>query len=158
MGDDIPGDELNHAPEAGLHFGYPFCHQGDTPDPEFGEGKSCADYTPPALTLGAHVAALGLMFYTGGMFPESYVNQLFHRAARFLEPQEKSGYNILLVKFDDAGRVSGSEVFASGWLQGQDNWGRPNDVLQMPDGSLLISDDQAGAIYRIIWTGQAAAE
>jgi len=158
MGDDIPGDELNHAPEAGLNFGFPFCHQGDTLDPDFGEGKSCADYTPPALTLGAHVAALGLVFYTGGMFPESYVNQLFIAQHGSWNRTEKSGYNILLVKFDDAGRVSGSEVFASGWLQGQDNWGRPNDVLQMPDGSLLISDDQAGAIYRIIWTGQAAAE
>jgi len=154
MGDDLPGDELNYDPEAGMHFGYPYCHQGDTPDPEFGEGKSCADYTPPALTLDAHVAALGLTFYTGSMFPKSYVNQLFIAQHGSWNRSEKSGYNILLVKFDDEGNVTGSEVFASGWLQGQDNWGRPNDVLQMPDGSLLISDDQAGVIYRITWTGQ----
>jgi glucose/arabinose dehydrogenase len=154
MGEDLPGDELNYAPEAGMNFGYPWCHQGDTLDPEFGKGKSCADYTAPALVLGAHVAALGLTFYTGGMFPESYVNQLFIAQHGSWNRTEKSGYNILLVKFDDDGNVTGSEVFASGWLQGQDNWGRPNDVLQMPDGSLLISDDQAGAIYRITWTGQ----
>ena len=155
MGDDMPGDELNHAPEAGMHFGFPYCHQGDTLDPEFGAGKSCADYTSPALTLGAHGAALGLTFYTGSMFPKSYVNQLFIARHGSWNRSEKSGYDILLVRFDDDGRITGSEVFASGWLQGQDNWGRPNDVLQMPDGSLLISDDQAGAIYRITWTGQA---
>jgi len=155
MGDDLPGDELNYAPEAGMNFGYPWCHQGDTPDPEFGQGKSCADYSAPALTLGAHVAALGLTFYTGGMFPEVYVNQLFIAQHGSWNRSEKSGYNILLVNFDDDGNITGSEVFASGWLQGQDNWGRPNDVLQMPDGSLLISDDQAGVIYRITWTGQS---
>ncbi|MDH3925655.1 MAG: PQQ-dependent sugar dehydrogenase [Xanthomonadales bacterium] len=157
MGDDMPGDELNHAPRAGMHFGYPWCHQGDTPDPEFGEGKSCSDYTAPALTLGAHVAALGLTFYTGSMFPESYRNQLFIAQHGSWNRSEKVGYDILLVKLDDNGQVSGSEVFASGWLQGQDNWGRPNDVMQMPDGSLLVSDDQAGAIYRISWTGEAPA-
>jgi glucose/arabinose dehydrogenase len=155
MGDDLPGDELNYAPEAGMNFGYPYCHQGDTPDPEFGQGKSCADYTAPALVLDAHVAALGLIFYTGGMFPDSYVNQLFIAQHGSWNRTEKSGYNILLAKFDDDGNVTGSEVFASGWLQGQENWGRPSDVLQMPDGSLLISDDQAGVIYRVTWTGQA---
>jgi len=155
MGDDMPGDELNHAPEAGMHFGYPYCHQGDTLDPEFGEGRSCSDYTPPALVLGAHVAALGMAFYDGGMFPDSYSNQLFIAQHGSWNRTEKSGYNILLVTFDNAGNVTGSEVFASGWLQGQENWGRPNDVLQMPDGSLLVSDDQMGAIYRISWVGQS---
>ncbi len=155
MGDDMPGDELNHAPEAGMHFGYPYCHQGDTPDPDFGQGKSCSNYAAPALTLGAHVAALGLTFYTGSMFPEEYRNQLFIAQHGSWNRSEKIGYDILLVRFDAEGRVTGSETFASGWLQGQDNWGRPNDVLQMPDGSLLVSDDQAGAIYRIVWTGQA---
>jgi glucose/arabinose dehydrogenase len=158
MGDDMPGDELNHAPKAGMHFGYPYCHQGDTLDPEFGEEKSCADFTAPALTLGPHVAALGLAFYTGDMFPRSYANQLFIAQHGSWNRSEKSGYQVLLVKFDGEGRVTGSEVFASGWLQGQENWGRPNDVLQMPDGSLLISDDQAGAIYRVSWTGSDVAE
>jgi glucose/arabinose dehydrogenase len=155
LGDDLPGDELNHAPAAGLHFGYPYCHQGDTPDPEFGAGKSCADYAPPALTLGAHVAALGLAFYTGDMFPEEYRKQLFIAQHGSWNRSAKAGYNLLLVRFDAAGKVAGSEVFASGWLQGQDNWGRPSDVLQLPDGSLLVADDQAGAIYRISYSGQA---
>jgi len=153
LGDDLPGDELNHAPRPGLHFGYPYCHQGDTLDPEFGADRSCADYTPPALTLGAHVAALGLAFYTGDAFPAAYRGQLFIAQHGSWNRSEKVGYNILLVRFDDDGRVTGSEVFARGWLQGQDNWGRPNDVLVMPDGSMLIADDQAGAIYRISWAG-----
>lgn len=153
MGDDIPGDELNLAPVAGLNFGYPWCHQGDIPDPEFGKGHPCADYTPPALVLGAHVAALGLAFYTGDMFPASYANQLFIAQHGSWNRTEKVGYSILLVRFDAEGKITGSDVFASGWLQGQENWGRPNDVLQMPDGSLLVSDDQAGAIYRILYTG-----
>jgi len=155
LGDDLPGDELNHAPRSGLHFGYPWCHQGNSPDPEFGAGKDCADFAAPALTLGAHVAALGLTFYTGAQFPADYRNQLFIAQHGSWNRSEKVGYNLLLVRFDERGVVSGSEVFASGWLQGQDNWGRPNDVMQMPDGSLLVADDQANAIYRIAYRGQA---
>ena len=155
LGDDLPGDELNHAPQPGLHFGYPYCHQGDSLDPEFGRGKSCADYRAPALTLGAHVAALGLAFYTGEQFPAEYRGQLFIAQHGSWNRSEKVGYNVLLVRFDDTGAVAGSEVFASGWLQGQENWGRPNDVLQMPDGSLLVADDQADAIYRIAYRGAA---
>jgi glucose/arabinose dehydrogenase len=103
--------------------------------------------------LGAHVAALGLTFYTGDMFPESYRGQIFIAQHGSWNRSEKVGYDILLVRLDPKGRVEGSEVFASGWLQGQDNWGRPNDVLQMPDGALLVSDDQAGVIYRISHSG-----
>ena len=154
LGDDLPGDELNHAPRPGLHFGFPYCHQGDSPDPEYGAGKSCGDYTPPALTLGAHVAALGLTFYTGNAFPAAYHQQLFIAQHGSWNRSEKVGYNVLLVHFGDNGQPAGSEVFAAGWLQGQDNWGRPNDVLQMPDGSLLVADDQMGAIYRIAYSGE----
>ncbi len=149
LGDDLPADELNHAPRAGMHFGYPWCHQGDILDEKFGEGKSCSDYTPPAQKLGAHVAALGLTFYNGDMFPQSYRNQLFIAQHGSWNRSEKTGYNILLVRFDDNARVIGTEIFASGWLQGDEAWGRPNDILQMPDGSLLVSDDRANAIYRI---------
>jgi glucose/arabinose dehydrogenase len=153
LGDDIPADELNHAPRAGMHFGFPWCHQGDLPDPELGAGKNCGDFTKPALTLGAHVAALGLTFYTGDRFPPKFRQSLFIARHGSWNRSEKSGYDILLVRFDGGGSIVGSEVFASGWLQGQDNWGRPNDVLQMPDGSLLVSDDQAGAVYRIRYKG-----
>jgi len=154
LGDDLPADELNHAPRAGMHFGFPWCHQGDSLDPDFGEGKSCADYTPPAQKLGAHVAALGLTFYSGGMFPADYSQQLFIAQHGSWNREEKSGYNILLVRFDNKGRVLGTEVFASGWLQGNEAWGRPNDILQLPDGSLLVSDDRANTIYRISYKGQ----
>ena len=153
LGDDLPGDELNRAPRPGLHFGYPYCHQGDSLDPEFGKGKSCADYEPPALTLGAHVAALGLTFYTGDALPEPYRGQLFIAQHGSWNRSSKVGYDVLLVRFGEDGKPAGSEVFASGWLQGQDNWGRPNDVLQMPDGALLVADDQGGLIYRIAYTG-----
>lgn len=155
LGDDLPGDELNHAPQPGLHFGYPYCHQGDSLDPEFGAGKNCADYQAPALTLGAHVAALGLTFYTGDQFPAEYRGQLFIAQHGSWNRSEKVGYNILLVRLDEDGAVGGSEVFASGWLQGQESWGRPNDVLQMPDGSLLVADDQVNVIYHIRYTGAA---
>lgn len=155
LGDDLPGDELNHAPRPGMHFGYPWCHQGDTLDPDLGQGKSCSDYSPPALTLGAHVAALGLTFYDGEMFPDTYKGQLFIAQHGSWNRSSKVGYDILLVRFNADGRVAGSEVFASGWLQGEENWGRPNDVLQMPDGSLLVADDQGGLIYRIVYRGAA---
>ena len=154
LGDDIPADELNHAPHAGMHFGYPWCHQGDMPDPEFGRGKTCTDYTPPALKLGAHVAALGLMFYTGSMFPSPYHNQLFIAQHGSWKRSVKVGCNIILVRFDAEGDVLGQELFASGWLQGDECWGRPNDVLQMPDRSLLVADDKAGSIYRISYQGK----
>jgi glucose/arabinose dehydrogenase len=153
LGDDLPADELNHAPRPGMHFGYPWCHQGDTLDPELGEGRDCADYSAPVLNLGAHVAALGLLFYSGEMFPQAYQKQLFIAQHGSWNRSEKVGYNILLVRFDEKGNVSGSEVFAGGWLQGESAWGRPNDVLQMPDGSLLVPDDKANAIYRISYQG-----
>ncbi len=149
MGDDIPDCELNHAPEAGMHFGFPYCHQGDVPDPEFGAGRDCADYVPPVVRLGPHVAPIGLAFYTGDMFPEEYRNQLFVTEHGSWNRSKKIGYRLKLVRFDGDGNVTGQEVFAEGWLQGEVNWGRPNDVLVMPDGALLVSDDQANVIYRL---------
>ena len=149
----MPSDELNHAPEPGIHFGYPYCHQGDTLDPEFGEGRSCSEFSPPAVMLGPHVASLGLAFYTGDMFPEEYRNQLFVAEHGSWNRSKKTGYRIKLVHFDEDGSVSGQEIFAQGWLQDEENWGRPNDVLVMPDGALLVSDDQGGVIYRISYEG-----
>ena len=151
--DELPSCELNHAPEAGLHFGFPYVHQGDTPDPEFGQGHSPDDYAPPAVNLGPHVAPLGMVFYTGEMFPEEYKNQAFIAEHGSWNRTKKIGYRLKLVRFDEVGNAIGQEVFAKGWLQGESNWGRPNDVELMPDGSLLVSDDQAGAIYRITYSG-----
>ncbi len=152
MGDDLPDCELNHAPKQGMHFGFPYCHQGDVLDPEFGDGKSCADYVAPEINLGPHVAPLGLAFYTGAQFPEAYRGDLIIAEHGSWNRSDKIGYRLKRVTFDN-GAVTGQEVFAEGWLQGQEDWGRPNDVLVMPDGSLLVSDDKADAIYRITYTG-----
>jgi glucose/arabinose dehydrogenase len=152
MGDDIPADELNHAPQADLHFGIPYCHQGDLLDEEFGKGKSCKDYTPPVAKLDPHGAALGLAFYTGEMFPSEYTNRLFITQHGSWNRTEKSGYQVLVLNVQPDGTVLSQRVFASGWLQDEKSWGRPNDVLVMPDGALLVSDDQANVIYRISYT------
>src|SRR5690606_37013368 len=147
LGDDLPADELNHAPVAGLHFGYPYCHQGDLPDEEFGQGKSCGDYQPPAAKLGAHVAALGMSFYDGNMFPAEYRGDLFIARHGSWNRSSKVGYDIVRIRFDDQGQVESMQPFVTGWLQGEEEWGRPSDVMQLPDGSLLIADDAANAIY-----------
>ena len=154
LGDDIPNDELNRVSEPGQHFGFPYCHQGDLLDPEFGQGKSCSDYTAPEVLMGPHVAALGLTFYTGGVFPDRYKNALFIARHGSWNRSEKIGYDVAVVRFDDQGQAMPPEVFASGWLQGQNAWGRPVDVLQIPDGSLLISDDTANVIYRISYQAE----
>lgn len=150
LGDDVPSCELDHAPKAGMHFGYPYCHEGSVKDPEFGNKRPCSDFTPPVDKLGAHVAPLGLKFYTGSMFPSQYKNQIFVAEHGSWNRSKKSGYNVSLVKLNN-NKVAGHELFASGWLDeaSQKVWGRPVDVLLLPDGSMLVSDDQASVIYRI---------
>jgi glucose/arabinose dehydrogenase len=150
LGDDRPPDELNRATGAGLHFGYPYCHGGDIPDPEFGQERGCQEFTPPARNLGPHVAAIGMRFYTGDMFPEEYRNQILIAEHGSWNRAEPLGYRLSLVR-QEKGQVTAYEVFAEGWLQGGRPWGRPVDVLVMPDGALLVSDNQASVIYRIIY-------
>lgn len=154
MGDDVPADELNRAPTKGLHFGYPFCHEGTVKDPEFGDQRPCSDFTPPVQKLGAHVAALGMRFYTGEMFPQEYRKQIFIAEHGSWNRTMKSGYRVMMVKLNGNMAVS-YEPFAEGWLdeESQEAWGRPADVLVMPDGALLVSDDAAGVIYRISYGG-----
>lgn len=154
LGDDVPPCELNHAPEKGMHFGYPFCHGGTIKDPEFGNKRSCSEFTKPVQNLGPHVAALGLKFYTGDMFPGEYKNHIFIAEHGSWNRSKKIGYRVSLVKLENDKSV-GYEIFAHGWLdeQAQKAWGRPVDVLLMPDGSMLVSDDQANVIYRISYKG-----
>lgn len=152
MGDDLPPCELNHAPAQGLHFGYPFCHGGEVLDPEFGGGQSCDSYVSPAQKLGPHVAPLGVKFYTGDMFPPEYKNQVLIAEHGSWNRSKKIGYRVMLVTFEDGEAVS-YEPFAEGWLKGQDVSGRPVDLVVMDDGSLLVSDDYAGKLYRIWYEG-----
>jgi glucose/arabinose dehydrogenase len=154
LGDDIPSCELNVAPKAGLHFGYPYCHEGGIKDPQFGDKRPCSDFVKPADKLGPHVAPLGLKFYTGKMFPASYKDQILVAEHGSWNRSKKIGYNVSLVKIA-GGKATGHEVFASGWLDDatQKVWGRPVDVLVLPDGSILVSDDQANVIYRISYKG-----
>jgi glucose/arabinose dehydrogenase len=151
LGDNVPPDELNRAPSAGLHFGYPFVHGGDIPDPDFGESVDINQYVKPVQKLGPHVAALGMRFYTGNMFPEEYRNQIFIAEHGSWNRSKKIGYRVMLVKLNGNEAVS-YEPFAEGWLQGESVSGRPVDVLVMPDGSMLVSDDYGGVIYRIIYS------
>lgn len=152
LGDESPNDELNHVPKAGMHFGFPYCHQGNTPDPEYGKGKSCKDYEAPAALLGPHVAALGLKFYTGSQFPAQYKNRLLIARHGSWNRSTPIGYDVVMATLD-GNKVVKMEPFATGFLENGKAWGRPVDVLVLPDGSVLISDDQADCIYRVRWAG-----
>ena len=152
LGDDFPGDELNRISEVGQHFGFPYVHQGDTLDRRFGQGRSVAEFTPPTQVLGPHVAALGMRFYTGDMFPAEYKNQIFIAEHGSWNRSQKIGYRIMLVRLENGKAVS-YEPFAEGWLQGGENWGRPADLLFLPDGSMLVSDSIGNVLYRIAYEG-----
>ncbi len=150
LGDELPPDELNRAPGQGLHFGFPYLHAASTLDPEYGEHAQLDEYTRPALELGAHVAPLGMVFYTGKQFPVDYHGRIFIAEHGSWNRSTKSGYRVISVKLN-GNRVESVEPFISGWLneKEQTSWGRPVDVINLPDGSMLVSDDYADAIYRI---------
>ncbi len=148
LGDDLPPDELNRAPSANMDFGFPYFYGNNVPAPKYGKLRSAKGMTPPAWDLPAHVAALGMVFYTGQQFPQQYKNQIFIAEHGSWNRSKKIGYRITWVKVKD-GKAIAYAPFATGWLQGQKNWGRPVALLVMPDGALLVSDDQAGVVYRI---------
>jgi glucose/arabinose dehydrogenase len=150
LGDDVPPDELNRATVAGRHYGFPACHGGTIVDPVFAKGRDCRMFEPPAIALGPHVAAIGMRFYRGTMFPEEYRGQVFIAEHGSWNRSQKIGYRVSLVRVKDGQAVS-YQPFAQGWLQGEEAWGRPADVQELPDGSLLVSDEKAGAIYRITY-------
>lgn len=156
MGDDIPPCEVNRATSAGLHYGYPFCHGLDIADPEHGDQRSCDEFEPPAFGLVAHAAPVSLKFYTGSMFPERYRNQILVSEHGSWNRAEKQGYRVMLLTLE-GNEVVGYEPFAHGWLNpdANDAWGRPADLLVMPDGSLLLSDDYAGVVYRITYNADS---
>ncbi|MBT8223241.1 MAG: sorbosone dehydrogenase family protein [Eudoraea sp.] len=155
LGDDIPPCELNRVSEAGQHFGYPYCHGGTIKDPEFGDKFPCTDFVAPAQNLGPHTAPLGVKFYTGTMFPEEYRGHAFIAEHGSWNRSSKIGYRITLVKLEGNEAVS-YETFLDGWLdeESQEVFGRPVDLLTLEDGSMLISDDYADAIYRLSYEGK----
>jgi len=154
MGDNLPPDKLNYASQANLHFGYPYVYGNNIPAPLFGHLKNPNDFTPPALELPAHSAALGMTFYTGKMFPQKYHQQIFIAQHGSWNRSKKIGYQVIWVHVKN-NKALGWEALVTGWLQGQKVLGRPVDVLVMPDGALLISDDYAGLIYRLSFKGNS---
>lgn len=151
LGDDVPNCELNYAPQKGMHFGFPYCHQGNTLDPAFGKGKKCSNYSAPAQLMGPHVAPLGMRFYTGTMFPPEYKNKIFIAQHGSWNRNTPIGYRVMMATLE-GNKVVKYEPFANGWLQGSTVLGRPVDVEIAADGALLVSDDKNGLIYRIIYT------
>ncbi len=150
VSDDLPSDKLNHISHLGEHFGYPYCHQGDMPDPKFALGHKCSEFTPPVVNLGAHVAPLGMKFYTGAQFPAEYKNNILIAEHGSWNRHVYQGGRIVRVTVDADGKNAKHEVFADGFITGkQEYMGRPDDILQAKDGSILVADDWAGAIYRI---------
>lgn len=148
LGDDAPPCELNHAPRSGMDFGFPYCHGRNIKDPEFGSLGDCSKIAAPAQPLGAHVAPLGVKFYTGTVFPVEYRNQVFIAEHGSWNRSERSGYRITVVKLE-GDRAVAYQPFAVGFNKGKETFGRPVDLLMLGDGSMLVSDDHAGAIYRI---------
>ncbi len=153
MGNDLPPDELNHAPEAGLHFGFPFYGGGDARTGDFAN-REPPPVAMPAIRFAAHVAALGVHFYRGAMLPPDFRGDALVAQHGSWNRAIPDGYRIVRVRFDDAGRAISKEPFAVGWLRAGKAWGRPVDVEELADGSLLVSDDRAGVVYRITYGGR----
>ena len=149
LSEDMPNDELNRLTQAGQHFGYPYCHQGDFADPQFGWGKACDDFVKPILLLGPHSAPLGMRFYTGKMFPEKYQGAIFIARHGPWNRTKKYAADVVAVFLKPDGTVKSMEPFLTGLVENNSYLGRPVDVLVLKDGSLLVSDDHAGAVYRV---------
>ena len=157
MSEDVPQDELNRVTKVGQDFGAPYCYQGNIPDPEFGWGHSCSDYVPPVGLMGPHVAALGMRFYTGNMFPKSYRNDIIVARHGSWNRSKKAGGDVVVVRLNKDGTVNSIEPLITGFLENNNYLGRPVDVLQMKDGSILVSDDWNGAVYRVSYGKQKVA-
>ena len=158
LSEDVPEDELNRVQKVGEHFGSPYCYQGDLPDPEFGWGHSCSEFTPPVAKMGPHSASLGMRFYTGSMFPSKYKNAIFVARHGSWNRSKKFGGDIVAVHLNKDGTVKDKEVIVTGFIGPDNNYiGRPVDVQMLKDGSLLISDDYNGAIYRLSYGNAKSA-
>jgi glucose/arabinose dehydrogenase len=158
LSEDLPEDELNRVTKLGQHFGFPYCHQGNFTDREVGWGHSCDEYVKPVALLGPHSAALGMRFYTGRMFPAEYRNAIFIARHGSWNKTKKIGGDVMVAKLNPNGTVKSTEPFLTGFLQNNAYIGRPVDVQVMKDGSLLVSDDYAGAVYRVTYTPESVSK
>ena len=149
LSEDVPEDELNRVTKVGQHFGAPYCYQGNFPDPEFGWGHSCKEFEPPVMLTGPHSAGLGMRFYTGKMFPAKYKNAIFLARHGSWNRSVKFGGDVIAIFLNKDGTVKSSEPFITGFIENNNYIGRPVDMEIMADGSMLLSDDWNGAIYRI---------
>lgn len=157
LSEDLPEDELNRVTKQGQHFGFPYCHNGTFTDREMGWGRSCDEFEKPAALLGPHSAALGMRFYTGKMFPSKYRNAIFIARHGSWNRTKKIGGDVIVAYLNENGSVKSWEPFLTGFLQNNAYLGRPVDVQVMKDGSMLVSDDHAGAVYRITYGGTKVA-
>ncbi len=157
LSEDVPEDELNRVTKVGEVFGAPYCYQGNIPDPEFGWGHSCSEFTPPVGLMGPHAAALGMRFYTGSMFPKAYRNAIVVARHGSWNKTKKFGGDVVVVRLDKDGKVKSIEPLITGFLENNSYIGRPVDVLQLKDGSMLVSDDWNGAVYRVTYGKQKVA-
>lgn len=156
MGDDGPQEELNRMAKPGLFYGYPYCHANGVPDADIKKDKPCDGVTKPVTVLGPHASVLGTKFYTGSMFPKEYVNTLFIARKGSWNRSKKFGYDVVNVQVSADGKGAKVTPFMTGFMNPADDsfWGRPAYIHQMKDGSLLVSDEQLGAIYRISYEGK----
>lgn len=157
LSEDIPEDELNRVKKVGEHFGSPYCYQGNFTDPEFGWGRACSEFTAPVGLMGPHTAALGMRFYTGDMFPKNFKNTIFVARHGSWNKSKKEGGDVVAVTLNKDGTVKSVQPFLTGFIEDNKYIGRPVDVQQMKDGSLLVSDDWNGAVYRITYGKQKTA-
>ena len=157
LSEDLPEDELNRVKKTGEHFGSPYCYQGNFTDPEFGWGRACSEFTAPVGLMGPHTAALGMRFYTGDMFPKNYKNTIFVARHGSWNKSKKEGGDVVAVTLNKDGTVKSMQPFLTGFLEDNKYVGRPVDVQQMKDGSLLVSDDWNGAVYRVTYGKQKTA-
>ncbi len=153
ISDDLPSDKLNHVGRIAEHFGYPYCHQGDLPDPTYAMGHKCSEFTPPAYKLGPHVAPLGMKFYTGSQFPAEFKDAIILAEHGSWNRHKYNGGRVVAISVDPNGKNAKQQIIATGFIQGDRTFlGRPADIIVAPDGSILVADDWAGAIYRISYS------
>jgi glucose/arabinose dehydrogenase len=158
LSEDLPEDELNRVTKAGQHFGFPFCHQGNFTDREYGWGHSCSEFVKPVVLLGPHSAALGMRFYTGRMFPAEYRNAIFIARHGSWNKTKKIGGDVVVAKLNPNGSVKSVTPFLTGFLRNNEYIGRPVDVQVLKDGALLVSDDYAGAVYRVTYGSERVVQ